>query len=486
MDNPGRFEAVIGLEVHAQLATESKIFCGCRVAFGAPPNSLTCPVCQGLPGALPVLNKRAVEFAVRLILATGGTVNQRSVFARKNYFYPDLPKGYQISQYEAPLGIGGRLKIPSTSENVNKVVRLKRVHLEEDAGKSLHPETRENLTRIDLNRCGTPLIEIVTEPDIRTPREAYEYLVMLKQILQYLEICTGDMEKGHLRCDANISVKSADSSEFGTRTELKNLNSFRWVERALAYEIDRQTQTIVAGRKVEQMTLLWNEKKQIAEPMRSKEESHDYRYFPEPDLVNLVIDDEWLAKIKGNLPELPEQKAARFVKQYQIPEYDARVLTSSRGLADYYETVMRNYTDGKTASNWVMTEIMRVLNEEKSDIESFRLRPEAIAELLNLIKDGTVSGKIAKEIFAEMRATGKSASEILSAKGLTQISDSTLINEIIERVLTQDGENLKKYLSGKTQIFGHFVGAVMKETKGKANPALVNKLLKEKLDALAR
>jgi aspartyl-tRNA(Asn)/glutamyl-tRNA(Gln) amidotransferase subunit B len=485
-ENRGHFEAVIGLEVHAQLATSSKIFCGCRVEFGAPPNSLTCPVCQGLPGALPVLNKKAVEYAVRMILATGGTVNQRSIFARKNYFYPDLPKGYQISQHETPLGIGGSLVIPASGGNDRKVIRLKRVHLEEDAGKSLHPEAGENYTRIDLNRCGTPLIEIVTEPDIKSPHEAYAYLVMLKQILQYLEICTGDMEKGHLRCDANISVRPAESPELGTRTELKNLNSFRWVERALAYEIERQTKIIESGAKVEQLTLLWNEKKQIAEPMRSKEESHDYRYFPEPDLVNLVIDDDWLKSIKVSLPELPEQRAARFVKQYQIPEYDAGVLTSSRGLADYYETVMKGYSDGKTASNWIMTEIMRVLNEEKSEIESFRLTPQATAELLNLVKDGTVSGKIAKEIFAEMLATGLSASEVLSAKGLTQISDSTLISEVIERVLAQDRENLRKYLSGKTQIFGYFVGAVMKETKGKANPALVNKLLKEKLDALAR
>lgn len=476
------YEPVIGLEVHAQLSTDSKIFCGCKAEYGAPPNTLTCPVCLGLPGALPVLNKKAVEYAIRMILAVEGKVQLHSIFARKNYFYPDLPKGYQISQFDLPLGEGGIIGFLMDADKNRKTIRLKRIHLEEDAGKSLHPESGEGYTRIDLNRCGVPLIEIVTEPDINTPQEAYGYLVKLKQMLRYLRICTADMEQGHLRCDANVSVRPADLPTLGVRTEVKNLNSFKAVEKALAYEIERQIGILKSGGKIEQCTLLWDDRRQVAEPMRSKEESHDYRYFPEPDLVNLTIDEGRLEEIKAGLPELAEGRAKRFVMQYNIPEYDAMVLTDSRELADYYEEVMKEFNDGKAASNWIMTELLRIINEEKADIETFRITPKMLAELLGHIQSGKISGKIAKDVFAEMIMTSKTAEEIILSKGLTQISDDSLIRNVIAKVIAENDDNLRKYLSGKTQIFGFFVGQVIKETGGKANPGLVNKLLRERLD----
>ncbi|SYZ73814.1 Aspartyl/glutamyl-tRNA(Asn/Gln) amidotransferase subunit B [Candidatus Zixiibacteriota bacterium] len=478
------FEPVIGLEVHAQLTTASKIFCGCKNEYGLPPNTLTCPVCLGLPGALPVLNKQAVEYAMKMILAVEGEVNLRSIFARKNYFYPDLPKGYQISQYDHPIGERGSVKV-RYGNGESKVIRIKRIHLEEDAGKSLHPERGGYYTRVDLNRCGVPLIEIVTEPDITSPAEAREYLIKLKQILRYLNICSGDMEKGHLRCDANVSVRPLGSSELGTKTEVKNMNSFRWVEKALAFEIERQVGVIKSGGSIEQVTMLWDEKKQASEPMRTKEESHDYRYFPEPDLVNLVVDETWLKEVKNGLPELPDKRAKRFVNQYGIPEYDAGVLTESRELADYYEEVMNSFDNGKAASNWIMVELLKVINEEGAAIESFRIGPPMIAELLNSVKEGVISGKMAKEVFEEMVQTGRRPNEIIKSRGLVQVTDESVLKEIIAKIIRENPDNLKKYRSGKSQIFGYFVGQVMKETGGKANPGLVNRLLKEKLDEFA-
>jgi aspartyl-tRNA(Asn)/glutamyl-tRNA(Gln) amidotransferase subunit B len=475
------YEPVIGLEIHAQLQTESKIFCGCKNAYGEPPNSLTCPVCLGLPGALPVLNKQAVENAIKMILAVGGRINNRSVFARKNYFYPDLPKGYQISQFDKPIGEGGTISF-SLEDGTSKTCRLTRIHLEEDAGKSLHPEKGESYTRVDLNRCGTPLIEIVSEPDMRSPEEACAYFVKIKQILQYTEVCTGDMEKGHLRCDANVSVRPMGEEKFGTRTEVKNMNSFKAVERALKYEIERQVKLLKSGGSVTQATLLWDESRQVAEAMRSKEESHDYRYFPEPDLVNLVVKDDWIESVRQSLPELPDEKTKRFVEKYKIRPYDAVVLTDTTQLADYYDEVMQHTKDGRTAANWVQSELLGVLKDSDDDISTFKVRPRMIADIVNKIESGEISGKMAKQVFAEMVESGKSAEVIIKEKGLVQISDENQLLEMIDKILTANSGNVEKYKSGKTNIIGFFVGQVMKETKGQANPEVVNRLLKQKLD----
>ncbi len=474
------YESVIGLEVHAQLLTESKIFCGCSTKYGSPPNTQTCPVCLGMPGVLPVLNKKAVEYAIKMILAVGGTVHHKSIFARKNYFYPDLPKGYQISQYEKPLSTGGFIEIETDS--VRKKIGITRIHLEEDAGKSLHPEGEsEEETSVDMNRCGVPLIEIVSEPDISSPLEAYLYLVKLKQIVEYLGICSGNMEEGALRCDANVSVRPKGAEKFGVNTEVKNMNSFRGVEKALTYEIIRQIEILDAGGTVEKQTLLWDEKKQMSFAMRTKEESHDYRYFPEPDLITLAISEEWIDEIKKCLPELPDQRKQRFVTEFKIPEYDAGVLTSSKELADYYEECMKNHPDPKTVSNWVMGEVLRELNEGKIEIKNFKIAPTDLTDLLKQIDEGTISGKMAKEIFHQIAQTGKSASQIISEKGLTQISDEKELSRIVDEVLTENPKNVKMYYAGKDKLYGFFVGQVMKKTQGKANPQLVNEILKVKL-----
>lgn len=475
------YEPVIGLEIHAQLQTESKIFCGCKNAYGEPPNTLTCPVCLGLPGALPVLNKQAVEKAIKMILAVGGKVCNRSVFARKNYFYPDLPKGYQISQFDKPIGEGGVINF-QLEDGTKKSCRLTRIHIEEDAGKSLHPEKGEGITRVDLNRCGTPLIEIVSEPEMRSPEEAYAYFVKVKQILQYTKVSSGDMEKGHLRCDANISVRPVGQEEFGTRTEIKNMNSFKGVERAIKFEIQRQVKLLKSGGSVTQATLLWDESRQVAEAMRSKEESHDYRYFPEPDLVNLVVKDDWIENVKENMPELPDEKSERFVKDYQIRAYDAMVLTDTVSLADYYDEVMQSAKDGRIAANWVQSELLGVLKDSGYDISTFKVRPNMIADIVNKIESKEISGKMAKTVFAEMVETGKGAEAIIKEKGLVQISDEKQLLAIIDSIISANSGNVDKYKSGKTNLLGFFVGQVMKETKGQANPEVVNRLLKQKLD----
>jgi len=475
------YEAVIGLEVHAQLQTASKIFCACRVEYGEPPNVLTCPTCLGLPGALPVLNKKAVDYALRLIMAVGGAVNKRSVFARKNYFYPDLPKGYQISQYERPLGQGGAVEFDLPGGGRGRC-GINRVHLEEDAGKSLHPDGGEKYTRIDLNRCGAALVEIVTEPEIASPEEAYGYLQSLKLILQYLRICSGDMEKGHLRCDANVSVRPAGQTAFGTRTEVKNMNSFKAVQRALRFEIQRQIRLLRSGGKVSQATLLWDEKQEVAVEMRGKEESEDYRYFPEPDLVSLNVTDDWINHIRDRLPELPDARTRRLVRQYQIRDYDASVLCADCGLADYFEQVMKTYDDAQVAANWIQTEVLALIGETGVRIGDFCVRPAMLAELLGMVSSGEISGRIGKTVLAEMHRTGRTASAIIKDKGLALISDPARLSQVIDDVLRTHTDSVAAYRGGKLELFGFFVGQVMKATRGQADPVVVNDLLKQKLE----
>jgi len=474
------YEAVIGLEIHAQLLTESKLFCGCSTKFGNPPNTNVCPVCMGHPGVLPVLNKKAVEFTIKMGLATNCTINRKSVFARKNYFYPDLPKGYQISQYEFPLCSNGYLDLEI--ENKTRRIRINRIHLEEDAGKSIHDQGPYTL--LDFNRCGVPLIEIVTAPDLRSPEEAGKFLTEIRQIVKYLGICDGNMEEGSLRCDANVSVREKGSDMLGTKTEVKNMNSIRYVVEALKFEINRQIEILENGGKIEQQTLLWNSDKQIVEPMRSKEESHDYRYFPEPDLPQVEVNEIWLEEIQKNLPELPSARKSRFKSQYNLPEYDIEILTTEKEWADYFEETAKYTNDFKSISNWFMTEILKIINEEKISIKDFVIKSEWIAELINSINNQTISGKIAKEVFNEMLSSAEPPSEIIKKKGLVQITDENEILKVVTKVLNENQKQVEQYLSGKEKVFAHFVGQVMKETKGKANPSLVNRILKEELNKL--
>lgn len=473
-----KYEAVIGLEVHAQLLTDTKIFCGCSAKFGNPPNSNVCPVCLGHPGVLPVLNKRAVEYTILMGLAVNCNLNERSIFARKNYFYPDLPKGYQISQYEEPICGYGKVEI-EFKDGTRKEIGITRIHLEEDAGKSIHDQS--DATYIDLNRCGTPLIEIVSEPDLRTPEEAYLYLTKLKQIVTYLGICDGNMEQGSLRCDANISVRLKGESKFGTKTEVKNMNSFRNVERAVAFEIERQINLLDDGKQIIQQTLLWDADSNRVLPMRSKEEAHDYRYFPDPDLVTISVDDKWKSNIKNHLPELPDARRDRFINQYNLPNYDAGVLTSTRELADYYEQILAVTNDYKSASNWVMTEVLKYVNERKIAIENFPVKPHSIGKLIQMIEEKTISGKIAKDIFPDMVSTGKPPEKIVKEKNLVQISDTSQIESAVEKIINSNPKDVKEYLAGKDKVLGFLVGQVMKETNGKANPKIVNDTLLNKL-----
>lgn len=478
------YEPVIGLEVHAQLLTDSKVFCRCSTKFGGYPNTQVCPVCLGMPGVLPVLNKQAVEFAIRMGLATNCRIAPHSLFARKNYFYPDLPKGYQISQYEEPLCHDGYLEIDL--DNQLKRIGIIRIHLEEDAGKSVHAEAyvAENETLVDVNRCGVPLIEIVSQPDIRSTQEAYLYLTRLRQIVQYLEICDGNMEEGSLRCDANVSVRPVGQEKFGVKTELKNMNSFRGVEKALEFEVNRQVNILENGGKVVQETLLWNADKNEAIPMRMKEFAHDYCYFPEPDLVPLEIDNTWIDQISKSFPELPLARKNRLVEQYHIPKYDAEVLTDSRTLADYFEEVAQSSGDAKSASNWVMGEVLRVLKENQTDIKNFSVKPMDLGEMIKLINNGTISGKIAKTVFEEMVESGKQPEVIIREKGLVQISDTIEIEKQVLSVLKENSVEVEKYLNGKEQLFGFLVGQVMKASRGKANPKMVNEILRQELKKL--
>ncbi|HEY9186987.1 MAG TPA: Asp-tRNA(Asn)/Glu-tRNA(Gln) amidotransferase subunit GatB [Ignavibacteria bacterium] len=481
-----KYEAVIGLEVHAQMLTESKAFCSCSTKFGNDPNSNVCPVCLGMPGVLPVLNKKLVEFVILMGLATNCQIQKKCTFARKNYFYPDLPKGYQISQFDEPICTKGYIEIEN-EDGTTKKIGLTRIHMEEDAGKSIHDIAEDTL--VDINRCGVPLIEIVSEPDIRSPKEAYLYLTQIKQIVTYLGICDGNMEEGSLRCDANVSVRLKGEKKFGTKTELKNMNSFRNVEKALHYEISRQIETLERGEPIVQETLLWDANKEIALPMRSKEEAHDYRYFPEPDLVPLYISDEWINDLQKEIPELGTEKKKRFILEYGLPDYDADVLTVERGIAEYFEETCKSFRikskDAyKQASNWIMVDILRVLKENKVSINQFKLRPNNLAMLIDLINDNTISGKIAKDVFEVIKDTNENPKSYIESKGLVQISDSNFIEECINKILNSNSEQVNKYLSGKEQVFGFFVGQVMKEMKGKANPQIVNELLKTKLNEL--
>jgi len=472
------YEAVIGIEVHVELLTRSKMFCRCSAEFGAPPNSHVCPVCLGMPGVLPVINKRAVEFVIMTGLALNCRISDYSKLDRKNYFYPDLPKNYQISQYDLPIALDGQLEIEL--DGAKKRVGITRVHIEEDTGKNLHPENA-SYSQVDFNRCGVPLMEIVSEPDMRSPREAYEYLQKLKAILEYLEVSDCNMEEGSLRAEANVSLRPAGSSEYGTKAEIKNVNSFKGVQKALEYEIDRQSQALSSGGTVVQETRMWDEERGITSTMRSKEAAHDYRYFPEPDLVPVVVDEPWVEEIRKRLPELPEARRVRFVEQYGIPDYDAGVLTASKAVADYYEKCVRSGAEPKGASNWVMGDLQFQLRETGTDISACLITPENLAAMLTLIADGIISGKIAKTVFKEMFTTGKAPAEIVREHGLQQITDEGEVGEIIDKIISENPEPVESYRRGKTNAIAFLVGQVMRATKGKANPQLVNKMLEKKL-----
>ena len=474
------WETVIGLEIHAQLATKSKIFSSSATAYGAPPNAQANLVDLGYPGVLPVLNREAVRMAVKFGLAVGATVSRRSVFARKNYFYPDLPKGYQISQYEKPIVEKGTLDI-LLDDGTRKTVGITRAHLEEDAGKSLH-EDFQGCSGIDLNRAGTPLLEIVSEPDMRSAKEAVAYMKKIHTLVRYLEICDGNMQEGSFRCDANVSVRPVGQEAFGTRCEIKNLNSFRFIEKAINYEVARQIEVLEGGGKIRQETRLYDPDKGETRSLRSKEEANDYRYFPDPDLLPVALDEEFIEATRRTLPELPDEKAARYVEKFGLSAYDAGVLTASREIGDYYESVVEKLNGNeKLAANWVMGELSAALNKDGIEIAESRIDPTRLAGLLARIVDETISGKIAKDVFEQMWSEGKTADEIIEVKGLKQITDTGAIEKVIEEVMAANPKQLADYRSGKDKLFGFFVGQVMKVTGGKANPAQVNELLKKRL-----
>jgi aspartyl-tRNA(Asn)/glutamyl-tRNA(Gln) amidotransferase subunit B len=475
------YEPVIGLEVHAQLLTKSKIFCSCSTTFGGDPNTHTCPICTGQPGSLPVLNRTVVEYTLRAALATHGQIAPYSIFARKNYFYPDLPKGYQISQYELPLSSGGYIEIQLNTEK--RRIGIIRIHMEEDAGKLVHDlfSERGAHSYVDFNRTGVPLIEIVSAPEMHSPEEAATYLRKLRAILMFLDICDGNMEEGSFRCDANISLRPKGRKNLGVKTELKNMNSFRNVQRALDFEIRRQTALLDQGEAIIQETRLWDAARGVTSPMRGKEEAHDYRYFPDPDLVPIVVDSDWVKIIQENLPELPDTKKARFISEYGLPEYDAEVLTSSKPLAHYYEASLRVYARPKIVSNWIMSELLRELKRDEREIEECPVPAQNLAEMLKLIDEGLISGKIAKSVFEEMYRTGKNAAEIVKEKGWVQVTDTSAIEKTVAEVLARNSKEVEEYKKGKEKLFAFFVGQVMKATQGKANPQLVNELLQKML-----
>jgi aspartyl-tRNA(Asn)/glutamyl-tRNA(Gln) amidotransferase subunit B len=483
------FEPVIGLEVHAQMLTTTKAFCGCPTTFGDDPNTNVCPICLGMPGSLPALNSKLVDFILRLGLATECRIAPKSTFARKNYFYPDLPKGYQISQFEEPICTGGHFNV-QLEDGSQKTIGIARIHMEEDAGKLIHDVGSDTL--VDLNRCGVPLIEIVSEADMRSPREAYLYLWKMRQLVTYLGICDGNMEEGSLRCDANVSVRRKGETEFGTKTEVKNMNSFRYVERAIEFEINRQLQLLEDDGRVVQETLLWDANQNAAFSMRSKEEAHDYRYFPDPDLVPVLVDEKWVARIKEELPELPKVKRDRYVEDLGLPEYDSDVLTTERKTGEYFESTLNELCrinrksareNAKAVSNWVMTDVLRAIGEQNVNINEFTITPRRLAGMIALILNGTISGTIAKEVFEQMLTSGQEPEEIVTSRGLTQVSDISAIEAEVDRIIERNKPQVENYFAGNAKIFGYLVGETMKVMKGKANPRIVNEVLRRKMEA---
>jgi aspartyl-tRNA(Asn)/glutamyl-tRNA(Gln) amidotransferase subunit B len=474
-----KLETVIGLEIHAQLKTRSKIFCGCSTTFGSSPNTQTCPICLGMPGVLPVLNKKVVEFAIKLGLATGARINPFSQFARKNYFYPDLPKGYQTSQFDLPIIEQAFIIIEINGEE--KRIGITRIHMEEDAGKLIHDE-QEPVSYVDLNRSGTPLLEIVSEPDIRSSEEAVAYLKKIHALVRYLDICDGNMQEGSFRCDANISLRPMGQEKLGTRTELKNMNSFRNVQAALEFEIRRQRDLLLDGEQVIQETLLWNPDKNRTESMRGKEDAHDYRYFPCPDLIPVEIDDKWIAEVRKTLPELPDERKKRLIKEFGLPEYDAHILTGSRELADYFEAALKGCRSPKKLSNWIMTELLREMSGDVGPwITSCKVVPESLGELIDLIETGKISGKIAKTVFQTMMETGKKSLDIVKEQNLIQVSDQNELLALVKEIIAGNPVQVEEFKGGKTKLMGFFVGQLMQKTKGKANPQVANDLFSKEL-----